>query len=200
VPCVAACTACGKEFKAPLSALSRLKDAQANLHEQFAGTNARTRTLAGLDLKGPARLGRSAPSCMLSSTSHRSLCAAQPSLSPRPSRPLGRRNPCSLCWSLKSRRTPRPCYGRLSAGRFDRNCYIAVEQNEASVLTGLIKTNCNRCYLLQRSLTIFRLATRMSPYSSLFDAFSTSPSFFSFFSSALDSLLAEPVTVTLWPT
>lgn len=131
---------------------------------------------------------------------HRSLCAAQPSLSPRPSRPLGRRNPCSLCWSLKSRRTPRPCYGRLSAGRFDRNCYIAVEQNEASVLTGLIKTNCNRCYLLQRSLTIFRLATRMSPYSSLFDAFSTSPSFFSFFSSALDSLLAEPVTVTLWPT
>jgi hypothetical protein len=35
VPCVAACTACGREFKAPLRALARVKDAQANLQEQF---------------------------------------------------------------------------------------------------------------------------------------------------------------------
>jgi hypothetical protein len=35
VPCVAACTACGMEFKAPLSALARVKDAQANLQTQF---------------------------------------------------------------------------------------------------------------------------------------------------------------------
>src|SRR5712691_12537594 len=61
------------------------------------------------------------------------------------------------------------------------------------------KTSHNLRYLLQPSLTIFRLATRISPYSSLFEAFSTSPAFFSFFSSAFDSGLAEPVTVTLWP-
>ncbi len=35
VPCVAACTACGKQFTAPLSTLSRVKDAQANLQQQF---------------------------------------------------------------------------------------------------------------------------------------------------------------------
>jgi hypothetical protein len=35
VPCSAACTACGKQFTAPLSTLQRLKDAQANLQEQF---------------------------------------------------------------------------------------------------------------------------------------------------------------------
>jgi hypothetical protein len=37
VPCVAACTSCGKEFKAPLSVLPRVKDAQANLQAQFNG-------------------------------------------------------------------------------------------------------------------------------------------------------------------
>ncbi len=35
VPCVAACTACGEQFTAPLSALRRVTDAQANLQEQF---------------------------------------------------------------------------------------------------------------------------------------------------------------------
>jgi hypothetical protein len=35
VPCVAACTACGREFKIPLRALARVNDAQANLQEQF---------------------------------------------------------------------------------------------------------------------------------------------------------------------
>jgi hypothetical protein len=35
VPCVAACTACGKEFTAPLTTLRRVTDAQANLQEQF---------------------------------------------------------------------------------------------------------------------------------------------------------------------
>jgi hypothetical protein len=35
VPCVAACTACGQQFTAPLSALKRLTDAQANLQQQF---------------------------------------------------------------------------------------------------------------------------------------------------------------------
>ena len=35
VPCIAACTACGKQFTAPLSMLQRIKDAQANLQEQF---------------------------------------------------------------------------------------------------------------------------------------------------------------------
>jgi hypothetical protein len=35
VPCIAACTACGKQFTAPLSMLQRTKDAQANLQEQF---------------------------------------------------------------------------------------------------------------------------------------------------------------------
>jgi hypothetical protein len=35
VPCIAACTACGKQFTAPMSALKRLTDAQANLQEQF---------------------------------------------------------------------------------------------------------------------------------------------------------------------
>jgi len=37
VPCVAACTSCGKELKAPLSVLPRVKDAQANLQSQFNG-------------------------------------------------------------------------------------------------------------------------------------------------------------------
>jgi hypothetical protein len=35
VPCVAACTVCGKQFTAPLSALRRATDAQAHLQEQF---------------------------------------------------------------------------------------------------------------------------------------------------------------------
>jgi len=35
VPCIAACTACGTQFTAPLSTLSRVEDAQANLQEQF---------------------------------------------------------------------------------------------------------------------------------------------------------------------
>jgi len=35
VPCVAACTACGKQFTAPLSTLRRVTDAQASLQEQF---------------------------------------------------------------------------------------------------------------------------------------------------------------------
>jgi hypothetical protein len=35
VPCIAACTACGKQFTAPLSALRRVSDAQANLQQQF---------------------------------------------------------------------------------------------------------------------------------------------------------------------
>jgi hypothetical protein len=35
VPCIAACTACGKQFTAPLSTLPRVKDAQANLQQQF---------------------------------------------------------------------------------------------------------------------------------------------------------------------
>jgi hypothetical protein len=35
VPCVAACTACGQQFTAPVSVLKRLTDAQANLQEQF---------------------------------------------------------------------------------------------------------------------------------------------------------------------
>ena len=39
-------------------------------------------------------------------------------------------------------------------------------------------------YLLQLSLTIFRVVTRRSPYSSLLDAFSTSPSLLSLPSSA----------------
>src|ERR1035441_9358781 len=54
-------------------------------------------------------------------------------------------------------------------------------------------------YLAQVSLIIFRLVTRRSRYSSFWEAFSTSPSFFSFFASAFDSPLAVPVTVTLWP-
>jgi hypothetical protein len=35
VPCIAACTACGKQFTAPLTTLPRVKDAQANLQQQF---------------------------------------------------------------------------------------------------------------------------------------------------------------------
>ena len=35
VPCIAACTACGKQFTAPLSTLRRVSDAQANLQQQF---------------------------------------------------------------------------------------------------------------------------------------------------------------------
>jgi hypothetical protein len=35
VPCVAACTACGQQFTAPLSTLKRVTDAQTNLQEQF---------------------------------------------------------------------------------------------------------------------------------------------------------------------
>jgi len=35
MPCIAACTACGKQFRAPLSSLTRIKDGQANLQQQF---------------------------------------------------------------------------------------------------------------------------------------------------------------------
>ena len=35
VPCIAACIVCGKQFTAPLSTLPRVKDAQANLQQQF---------------------------------------------------------------------------------------------------------------------------------------------------------------------
>jgi hypothetical protein len=55
-------------------------------------------------------------------------------------------------------------------------------------------------YFLQVSLTILRVVMRRSRYSSLLDAFSTCPSFFPLFSSALVSRAAEPVTVTRWPT
>jgi hypothetical protein len=34
-PAVAVCTLCSREFKAPMSALSRTTDAQANLQQQF---------------------------------------------------------------------------------------------------------------------------------------------------------------------
>lgn len=34
-PAVAVCTSCSREFKAPMSALRRTADAQANLQEQF---------------------------------------------------------------------------------------------------------------------------------------------------------------------
>jgi hypothetical protein len=34
-PAIAACTLCNREFKAPLSALKRLADAQQNLQLQF---------------------------------------------------------------------------------------------------------------------------------------------------------------------
>jgi len=34
-PVVAVCTVCSREFKAPMSALSRTVDAQANLQQQF---------------------------------------------------------------------------------------------------------------------------------------------------------------------
>lgn len=36
VPCVAACTACGKQFTTPQSTLQRVREAQANLQQQFA--------------------------------------------------------------------------------------------------------------------------------------------------------------------
>jgi hypothetical protein len=36
-PAVAVCTFCNREFKAPMSALSRTTDAQANLQQQFDG-------------------------------------------------------------------------------------------------------------------------------------------------------------------
>jgi hypothetical protein len=35
VPCVARCTTCNQEFKAPLSALRSVKDATDNLQKQF---------------------------------------------------------------------------------------------------------------------------------------------------------------------
>ena len=34
-PAVGVCTACSKEFKVPMSALTKTKDAQVNLQEQF---------------------------------------------------------------------------------------------------------------------------------------------------------------------
>jgi hypothetical protein len=35
-PAVAVCTFCGREFKAPMDALRRVGDAQANLQDQFS--------------------------------------------------------------------------------------------------------------------------------------------------------------------
>jgi len=35
VPCVAACTACGREFQAPTTMLRSVKDATENLQRQF---------------------------------------------------------------------------------------------------------------------------------------------------------------------
>ena len=35
VPCVAACTACGQQFQAPMPALRSVKDATENLQRQF---------------------------------------------------------------------------------------------------------------------------------------------------------------------
>jgi hypothetical protein len=37
VPVIAACTACDREFKVPLTALNRVAEAQQSLHLQFAG-------------------------------------------------------------------------------------------------------------------------------------------------------------------
>jgi hypothetical protein len=37
IPAVAVCTVCGKTFEAPLGALVSLKDAEANLQQQFYG-------------------------------------------------------------------------------------------------------------------------------------------------------------------
>src|ERR1700675_1552765 len=54
-------------------------------------------------------------------------------------------------------------------------------------------------YLVQEWVILFRRLTLRSRYSSFWPAFTTSPSFFSFFASAFDSPLAVPATVTLWP-
>jgi hypothetical protein len=35
VPCVAVCTSCSQQFKAPMRALPRVKEAQASLQKQF---------------------------------------------------------------------------------------------------------------------------------------------------------------------
>ena len=35
VPCVAVCTFCGQQFKAPMSTLPRVKEAQASIQKQF---------------------------------------------------------------------------------------------------------------------------------------------------------------------
>jgi len=37
VPVIAACSACGREFKVPLAALNRVAEAQQSLQLQFAG-------------------------------------------------------------------------------------------------------------------------------------------------------------------
>lgn len=37
IPAVAVCTVCGKAFEAPLGALVSVKDAEANLQQQFYG-------------------------------------------------------------------------------------------------------------------------------------------------------------------
>ena len=37
IPAVAVCTVCGKTFEAPLGALVSVKDAEANLQQQFYG-------------------------------------------------------------------------------------------------------------------------------------------------------------------
>ena len=55
----------------------------------------------------------------------------------------------------------------------------------------------NSLAYLQVSLTIFRLVTRRSAYSSLLDALTTPSRFSSPLSCALDSLMRGPVTVTV---
>ena len=37
VPAIAVCSACGREFKVPLTALNRVAEAQQSLQLQFAG-------------------------------------------------------------------------------------------------------------------------------------------------------------------
>jgi hypothetical protein len=51
VPWVAACTSCGKEFKASLSALPRVKDAQSNLQAHVERHKCPRRTSARPDRK-----------------------------------------------------------------------------------------------------------------------------------------------------
>jgi hypothetical protein len=91
--------------------------------------------------------------------------------------------------------------GRRDRTRTREFTYMLAHRKEGPTLTVDLKRGCcQNSYLLQVSLTILRVVTRRSPYSSLLDAFSTRPSFCSLFSSAFVSRAVEPVTVTWWPT